>query len=273
MNKYHNYSLGLVPSPADVRDFQIANDVACATALPEMFALPTPQVKNQGPKPTCVAHAGATIVEGFYMIQHLQTIPFSTEWIYGHRYLSFGDGMCLRDALVTLHKLGDVYETDCPGNHDVDEARKHVEEVEDALLEKSTPHRITRYFRATSINGMKYALFSHGYLLVSMNVKNGDYLSGNVWTTKDDDIITGAHAVVIYGWNSNGWLVQNSWGTGWGDQGRFIIPFDFKFNEVWGLEDALVEDESDFKKPFSTKIGKFFAKILNWFLNLFKKKK
>lgn len=38
------------------------------------------------------------------------------------------------------------------------------------------------------------------------------------------------HAVVIVGWDDNlcgggGWIVKNSWGPGWGDQGYFYIPY------------------------------------------------
>jgi hypothetical protein len=35
------------------------------------------------------------------------------------------------------------------------------------------------------------------------------------------------HAVVVVGWTSDGWLIQNSWGDGWGDEfGRGVIPWD-----------------------------------------------
>jgi C1A family cysteine protease len=61
--------------------------------------------------------------------------------------------------------------------------------------------------------------------------------------------------------------VQNSWGTLWGDGGRFIIPFDFKFNEAWGVADDIVND--NLKKPVNNKIIKVFYKTINWIVNLF----
>lgn len=43
-----------------------------------------------------------------------------------------------------------------------------------------------------------------------------------------DGNITGGHAWLIYGFNrgTNLFFAQNSWGTGWGRNGRFLIRFD-----------------------------------------------
>ncbi len=35
----------------------------------------------------------------------------------------------------------------------------------------------------------------------------------------------GGHAVKIVGWGENFWIVANSWGTSWGEQGFFNIQF------------------------------------------------
>lgn len=267
----NNHVMGVIPSTIDIRDYKIKTDIACTAGLPEEFKLATPTVKNQGAKPTCAAHAGSTIVEGYFEKQHEKYRKFSTEWIYGNRYTWFGDGMSLRDVLTTLHNLGDPYEVDCSGNSDVFDAMAKVNTFFDELSKKAYPHRITRYFKATSVNGMKAALFSHGYLLASITVRVHDHLKNNVWTTDLNDEAEGGHAVVIYGWDERGWLVQNSWGSFWGDGGRFVIPFDFKFNEVWGTEDSLVETD-DLDKPFSSPIWKIFVKIINFIVNLFRKK-
>jgi C1A family cysteine protease len=44
--------------------------------------------------------------------------------------------------------------------------------------------------------------------------------------------LRGYHAVAIIGYDSNGFKVKNSWGTGWGNQGYFQIAYDQMDNSV-----------------------------------------
>lgn len=260
---------GVVPSTPDVRDYKLKRSICASVNYPLEFSLNTVPVKNQGVRPTCVAHASSTITEYYYSEQHEDYQFFSTNWIYGIRDVGYyqGNGMALRDALNTLLHYGVPYECDCPGNYEVEKAKETVAAKRSELEPKAYPHRITKYFRLDDIKEMKRALSAHGYILASMNVREGDHLVNFMWTTDLDAKVTGAHAIVIYGWNEFGWLAQNSWGSGWGNKGRFIIPYDFQLNEVWGTEDTLVEAEDDLERPYNTKIGRFFAKIFNLILN------
>ncbi len=51
------------------------------------------------------------------------------------------------------------------------------------------------------------------------------------WDCFDGQWVGADHAVVIVGWddaicdNRGGWIVKNSWGRGWGDDGFFYIPY------------------------------------------------
>ena len=78
--------------------------------------------------------------------------------------------------------------------------------------------------------------------------------------------------MVIYGWNETGWLVQNSWGTGWGNKGRFVLPYNIPMKETWGVTDDVSSSSLTIKPPFKTKIGAFIAKIIHkiisWFYNM-----
>ena len=267
------YVMGVVPSKRDVRDYKLDRGVCTVANYPEYFALDLVPVKNQGSKPTCAAHAGAEIAEYYYQSQHGSYKQFSTEWIYGTREADYyvGNGMSLRDVLVTLYKYGDVFYEVLPGNNDYQEAMKNVAERRDELLEESKSHRITAYFTIHGIDEMKKALTEYGYLLVSMPIYEGDKCIGGDYRSDPKSKYSGNHAVVIYGWYEKGWLVQNSWGAAWGKLGRFTLPFDFKFNEVWGTADEEIED-GEFKKPFRTKFAKIFARIFNFIINLFKRR-
>ena len=87
--------------------------------------------------------------------------------------------------------------------------------------------------------------------------------NGVLHTNKVKTIKTGAHCMVLYGWNEVGWKVQNSWGTRWGNRGTVVIPYDTPLYEVWGIRDAAANSHLIMKKPFKTKIGEKVAKLLN----------
>jgi hypothetical protein len=198
---------------------------------------------------------------------------FSTEFIYGYRPAGYyvGEGMYLRDALKTLQKVGDPPLHNFRGNNKCPEAMKNVEAQLEPLKDLAYPHRISSYVRVRTVDEIKHAIIEYGYVLVSMpwhvdyKLKNGVY----TYTNKET---RGNHCVCIYGWDERGWLVQNSWGRGWGQKGKFVVPFDFKWNEAWLVTDDIIEND-DLVRPEEKWYVRVFHKIINFFANLFRKKK
>lgn len=102
----------------------------------------------------------------------------------------------------------------------------------------------------------------------------GVYLTdGYVYTFSQDGIWSG-HGVIIVGWTKdNKWIVQNSWGITWGKLGRFYIEMKDSFegacifHDAFGVTDNITS--SDIKKP--NKFIKFFGKIINFIVRLFRK--
>jgi C1A family cysteine protease len=77
----------------------------------------------------------------------------------------------------------------------------------------------------------------------------------------------GGHAIMVYGWNKEGWLCQNSWGKFWGKDGTFIQKYNPGFREVWSFVDA---KNSDIIAPINNnKWINCLAKIWNYIVNLF----
>lgn len=255
----------VVNSQYDARDFTIA----AAADFPAAFSLEVNvPVKNQGFQSTCVAHALSSVIEYHHKRQHGVYERFSTEFIYGYREAGYyiGEGMRIRDALKTIQKYGDTFSSDCSGNSDCEKAMKKVSENIDYLKGLAYPHRISAYFKINNADELKTALMKHGAVVVSMNTYDDSKLIDDVYTydtTKDH----GCHCVFIYGWNEKGWLVQNSWGVLYGGDGRFIIPFDYKFNEMWGVVDNITEGE--LIKPKRNKIFDLFYFLFNKIINLF----
>ena len=271
--KVSERSFGALISPYDIRDYKLA---ACATVqeFPETFVLPEVSVKDQGSTGSCVAHACSTIIEYFNKKQEETDAVFSTEFIYGYRPDGYyvGSGMYLRDALKTIQKLGDCPLASLKGNHEFEEAMAIVEAALEDLKPEAYPHRISTYARVYTVDEIKQALMNHGYVLVSMPW-HADYKLVNGIYTFTSDTTRGYHAVVIYGWNENGWLVHNSWGKSWGQKGKFVVPFDFKWTESWLVTDNITSKDEDIIKPEENNwFIKIFGKIINFIVNLFKKK-
>lgn len=270
LNNPSHYN-GLVPSPIDIRDYTIAS--AVKADFPTEFALPQIPVKNQYGTASCAAFSGSEIVEYFNQTQTGKYAEFSTEFIYGLRDNGYyiGDGMCLRDVCNTLLKYGDVRVTDLIGNHDVELAMENVAKRKSELLPLAYPNRISAYFKLDTAEEMKRSLMKYGYLMVNMNTYEDGFVSPEGIYVYDPAKPHGSHAVVIFGWNEQGWLMQNSWGIGWGNHGRCILPKDFKFNEVWGFTDNIIED-GEFKSPFSGRFVGFLARLINYITNWFRRR-
>lgn len=80
---------------------------------------------------------------------------------------------------------------------------------------------------------IKQAILSYGAVTCGMLVRQSfQAYAGGVWKpTGEDDEIVGKHAVTVIGWNDTGvedtsyWIMQNSWGPDWGENGYFRLAF------------------------------------------------
>ena len=85
----------------------------------------------------------------------------------------------------------------------------------------------TRYSTGTgNEETLKALVYQHGAVLVSVGTVNWHQYRGAIFDSCPTSS-TPTHAVVVVGYGTeNGvdyWLVKNSWGTGWGDQGYIKI--------------------------------------------------
>lgn len=255
-------------SPYDIRDYRL---VATAREFPETFTLPTVTVKHQGRTGSCVAHACSSVVEYHNKRQEGTDVVFSTEFIYGYRPQGYyvGEGMYVREALETLRTLGDCPREDLKGNNKCPEAMAAVEARLEELKEKAYPHRISTYAKINTIDETKQALMDFGYVVITMPwYKDYKLTKKGVYSTTAKDK-QGYHCMVIYGWNKEGWLVHNSWGELWGEEGRFIVPFDVELVEIWAVTDA-IKSKEDIVKPADNWFVKTFAPVINAIVNFFR---
>lgn len=256
----------VVKSPVDVRDYQITADKT--TEFPETFGYDIKMViKNQGASPTCTAHAISSLLEYHHELKNQKEESFSTEFIYGYRDEGYylGDGMVIRDALKTIRNYGDPLEKDCPGNNLFEQAKENVLRDIETYKKLAEPHKICSYYRCSGEAAIKTALMKYGPVVISMNTYLHATLEDDVytWSSKDE---YGCHCVLIIGWNELGWIVQNSWGEIYGGDGCFILPYNFRINEAWGVTTSEPEGLT-IRTPNG--IVEFFSSLLNKIANFF----
>lgn len=260
-------AMGAIFSGTDVRDYQ-AVYTASAAKFPNEFELKTVRIKNQGNVGSCVAHSLSSIIEYYNNVQNNDPTEMSIGYIYGNRSTSEhnGSGMVMRDALEVVRKYGDVPKSEflkgfALDNVEVPLAITLYNLEKDKLFEQGYPHRISQYCRVNTVNAVKASILAGNPVLIAMMWYDDMEVVDGVLTTSYQGS-AGGHCMFIYGWNEIGWKVQNSWGEDWGNHGTMIVPYDMPIEECWTLTDDIIEGIV-VKKPFSSKIGKFVAKLIN----------
>lgn len=187
------YGLGYIPLPVDDRD-AIMN--MQHEAVPDEYKINNvDSVVDQGSSPICAAISLAEILNWRKSIRAIKRpAKISPYDIYDLREDKDQDGMVLRDAIKSIKNVG------------VD------------------GEKINSYARIIDPVSAKVALMLNGPLVIGLYCYN---YGNRFWQGQGQNL--GGHAVILTGWDKAGFVLQNSWGTGWGRSGVETFPF-----EDWG---------------------------------------
>lgn len=260
--------MGCIPSKKDIRDYKLNKKVCHVVNLPEEFEVEHSAIKNQGSVGSCVAHSISEILEQLSNNE----IKYSTAWIYGYRPVGYyqGTGMMTSQAIKTTKNVGCVQLADCPGNFEVPAAKEYIDERLSHYKELASKDKTTYYGRLNSQQEIKEAIYTTGKPVVVCILCDNLKLDDN-YIAQLPVGASGGHAVVCYGWNEIGLLIQNSWGKTWGDKGCFILPYEYPFIESWIItkdQDVVVKPSAFAFREFLVNIGRL---IKTFFTGLFKK--
>lgn len=133
----------------------------------------------------------------------LEGMDMNIDWnindVYNRRPEPKGDGMQIRDALK--------------------------------ILKKDSNNKYLKYYRLRSWLQIKWSLIANGPCILALPVRS---MNNEFWRGNED---LGGHAVCCVGYDEDGFIIQNSWGSGWGFGGLTKLPYD-QMNyviEAWGI--------------------------------------
>lgn len=225
----------LQPSPLDNRDFIAESIDLTAVSLPINLDLRGEMlpVRHQGVQQSCAAFVSTAMKEW----QERKDVGFqgymSPQFIYDNRQDPTSDGMTGRFVMDILSKKGCCPEVLYPYGQ-----AKMLQDIPLELFQEAAKFKIKGYARVNTIEGLKKALFRNGPCMMNMPMYDQ---SINIWQPKrPGQGMIGGHSMAVVGYDDQGFILRNSWGTGWGEKGFCVFPYaDWGTQwDIWTTIDA-----------------------------------
>ena len=217
---------GLVPPTLDLRD-----DIT--------------DVRNQGQRGTCAAFAASAIKEWQEKNDSGYEDNMSPEFVYFHRSNKPSEGMYSDNVMEILLNNGCCPENEFVYQPDNDSVPTQIPE---STIESAKKYKIKTYARVDTISGLKTALYQSGPCYIAFPVYDN---RPEFWRKiNPDSQRQGGHAVCVVGYNKTGFIIRNSWGKNWNNDGHVIYPFD-EFGAHWScyaVVDNLGSPKPGYKK-------------------------
>ena len=194
-------------------------------------------VEYQGNLGSCTAQALAGAMEFLEKKEGVKFEDFSRLFIYYNERViqhtvESDSGATLRNGIKTLKKQGVCSEKIWPYRIKKFRTKPSKNSYADAL-----DHTISVYRRITSLNDMKGCLasgfpFVFGFSVYESFESEAVSRTGIVPMPSAGERVLGGHAVMAVGYDDGTmrFLVRNSWGSGWGMDGYFTMPFQYLAN-------------------------------------------
>lgn len=123
---------------------------------------------------------------------------------------------------------------------------------------------------------LKKALFTNGPCYIAVPCYN---FREDMWKANpaaNETTVIGGHAMTVVGYDKTGFIIRNSWGTEWGQNGYTLFPFSDwgKQYEVWTvLDDDSLKEYIDINKVAEEAGGTFIKFLMAVFIIYFIMKK
>jgi C1A family cysteine protease len=147
----------------------------------------------------------------------------SPAFIYHLRSNSPQDCMTIQNALDILSSSGVCYDNTYSYSN-----ISSTGAIPQNAINEATKFRIQSYARINDVASLKNALQKYGPCPIAFPVYNH---SDQMWIQNPGDTFIGGHCMLVVGYDANSFIIRNSWGTNWGNQGYTNFPFN-----QWGIQ-------------------------------------
>ena len=230
------YAGGWLPDIPDGRDFLYQGIKPKRLRLPAKVDLRgyCSAVENQGRLGSCTANALAGNIEFLDNKTDLAYTNVSRLFIYYNervleKTVAADSGAMLRDGIKTLHKQGVCSESAWPY-----QIKNFAKKPSFNLYEEAQGHCIESYHRLTTHSDRLTCLgegfpFVFGFAVYESFESAETARTGMASMPKKSERMLGGHAVLAVGFDQQDkrFIVRNSWGTSWGMNGYFTMPFEY----------------------------------------------
>jgi len=243
---------GWIPDLPDQRDFYYSVAPHVAAALPASVDLRPgcPPVYDQGQIGACTANAIAGAVEFDQKKQGLPEYTPSRLFIYynervvnEHQPAAVDGGAYIRDGIKSVATQGVCHETlwtydDTNKSPNPCPQCKYAQKPTANCYTEGATHTVKTYQRLTPTLANLQGCLASGFPFVFGFTVYESFESQQVATTgimpmpAASEKVVGGHAVLAVGYSdaTQQFIVRNSWGTGWGLQGYFMMPYAYPTN-------------------------------------------
>jgi C1A family cysteine protease len=235
-NTGQTIKFGWVKDKPDTRDYKYT--VVAPKVLPPLVDLRPlfPPVYDQGELGSCTANSLAGAYQfGQIKQKEKSFIPSRLFIYYNERVLensvSQDAGAMIRDGIKTLVTNGV-----CPETTWKYSISKFAKKPSATAYKLALNNQVKQYLKVTeqSLYDFKYCLsqgypIAFGFTVYESMMTNTVANSGIVPMPKNGEKILGGHAVLAVGYDDSkkALIVRNSWGSEWGINGYFYLPYGF----------------------------------------------
>jgi C1A family cysteine protease len=230
---------GWTPDRPDQRDKLYASIAAPPAKLPPVVDLRPncTAVESQGALGSCTANALVGNLEFLEQKAGLPATDLSRLFIYYNERALEGtvnedSGAMIRDGVKSLVNQGVCTEQKWPYVTGKFSAKPPA-----ACYREGLKHQITSYHRIVTLQEMRQCLaegfpFVFGFTVYESFETPAVAKTGTLNLPKQKEKTLGGHAVMAVGYNdaAKRFTIRNSWGTDWGLQGYFTMPYAYLDN-------------------------------------------